>query len=148
VDIIPYNHKLKERARELRRNSTLSEVLIWNELKQRKLLGFQFHRQKPILNYIVDFYCRELKLVIEIDGEIHKFRKKEDMFRQEELETVGLVFIRFTDDEVRKNIKGVMIEIGKKINMITSLGSSSNSEPLPSKGECPPSSVSCNSRRR
>jgi very-short-patch-repair endonuclease len=54
---IYYNPKLKERARELRNSSTLSEILLWNELKQKKILGFQFYRQRPIGNYIVDFFC-------------------------------------------------------------------------------------------
>ena len=68
---IYYNPKLKARARELRNNSTLAEVLLWNQLKARKMKSYQFMRQKPIGNYIVDFLCSKLKLVIEIDGESH-----------------------------------------------------------------------------
>ncbi len=64
--IIPYNPKLKELAKKLRKQGILSEVLLWNELKQKKL-GYDFHRQKPIDEYIVDFYCEVLDLVIEID---------------------------------------------------------------------------------
>jgi very-short-patch-repair endonuclease len=66
-----YHPKLKERARQLRNNSTLSEVLLWNELKNGKMKGKDFHRQKPIMNYIVDFFCHELALAIEIDGNSH-----------------------------------------------------------------------------
>jgi len=79
---IYYNPKLKALSRKLRNNSTLSEVLLWNQLKSRKMRGYQFMRQKPIGNYIVDFYCSKLKLVIEIDGESHSERSKEDQIRQ------------------------------------------------------------------
>lgn len=72
---IYYNPKLKKLARELRNNSTLSEVLLWNQLKTRKMGGYQFMRQKPISEYIVDFFCNRLKLVIEIDGESHTLTK-------------------------------------------------------------------------
>lgn len=65
--IPPYNPKLKELARQLRKNMTLGEVILWQEIRNRKL-GVQFHRQVPIKEYIVDFYCHELLLVIEIDG--------------------------------------------------------------------------------
>ena len=66
---IYYNPKLKTLSGELRNNSTLSEVLLWNMLKSKKMKGYQFMRQKPTDNYIVDFYCSKLKLVIEIDGD-------------------------------------------------------------------------------
>ena len=70
--IIPYNPKLKPLARKLRKNSTLSEILLWKQIKGKKL-GCEFHRQVPINNYIVDFYCHELNLVIEIDGDSHNY---------------------------------------------------------------------------
>ncbi|WKZ20402.1 MAG: DUF559 domain-containing protein [Candidatus Jettenia sp. CY-1] len=69
---IYYNPKLKALSRELRKNSTLSEILLWNKLKARKMRGYQFMRQKPIDNYIADFYCSKLRLVIEIDGNSHE----------------------------------------------------------------------------
>jgi very-short-patch-repair endonuclease len=72
--IIPYNPELKYLARELRKNMTLSEVLLWNELKHKQILGCDFDRQRPIGNFIVDFYCKELSLVIEIDGDTHMYR--------------------------------------------------------------------------
>jgi very-short-patch-repair endonuclease len=70
---ILYSKDLKQRSRELINNSTLAEVLLWNQLKRRKMLGYQFMRQKPIHHFIVDFYCSKMKLVIEIDGESHGF---------------------------------------------------------------------------
>ena len=78
-EIIPYKPYLKKLARQLRLNSTLSEVLLWNELKQKKMHGYDFDRQKPIDDFIVDFYCKRLKLAIEIDGESHDHKFEEDM---------------------------------------------------------------------
>ena len=94
--IIPYNPKLKKLARELRQNMTLSEVLLWNQLKQAQMLGHDFDRQRPIDNYIVDFYCKDLRLAIEIDGASHDFEvvAENDIVRQERLEFLG---VRFCD---------------------------------------------------
>jgi len=106
--IIPYNSKLKDLARELRKNMTLSEVLLWNELKQKQMLGFDFDRQKPIGNYIVDFYCKDLSLAIEIDGDTHIYRYDYDDKRQKTLEKEGVSFLRFDDMEVKKNMTNVL----------------------------------------
>ncbi len=106
--IIPYNPELKELARQLRKNMTLSEVLLWNELKQKKILGFDFDRQTPIDNYIVDFYCKELSLAIEIDGDSHTYRYDYDEERQRELEKLGVSFLRFDDLEVKRNMWNVL----------------------------------------
>lgn len=73
--------------------------------------GYQFHRQRPIDNYIVDFYCHELNLAIEIDGHSHDYRVKEDLKRQKELENFGIHFLRFEDITVKKDIKNVIIAI-------------------------------------
>jgi very-short-patch-repair endonuclease len=113
---IYYNPKLKALSKQLRNNSTLSEVLLWNQLKARKMKGYQFMRQKPIGNYIVDFYCSELKLVIEIDGITHSYRSKEDLQRQRELESLGLSFLRFYDSDVKNNLNGVMFKIERWID--------------------------------
>ncbi len=75
---IYYNPKLKQLARNLRNHSTLSEVLLWNQLKRRQMMGYQFYRQRPIGNYIVDFFCPKLNLVIEIDGESHLDKNERD----------------------------------------------------------------------
>jgi very-short-patch-repair endonuclease len=96
----------------------LSEVLLWNELKDRRT-GFEFLRQKPIDNYIIDFYCKELKLAIEIDGSSHDQKQEEDLFRQGQLESFGITFLRFTNDQVKKDIKNVIRRINRKV---TSLG--------------------------
>jgi very-short-patch-repair endonuclease len=106
--IIPYNPDLKELARDLRKNMTLSEVLLWNQLKQKNMLGYDFDRQRPIDNYIVDFYCKELSLAIEIDGSTHIYRDEEDEISQKNLEKLGIRFLRFDDIEVKKNILNVL----------------------------------------
>ena len=109
---IYYNPKLKALARHLRNNSTLAEILLWNELKGRKVLGYQFMRQKPIGDYIVDFFCNKFCLIIEIDGKSsHRFKLTKDAQRQQWLERLGLHVLRFEEMEVRKNMKGVLYTI-------------------------------------
>lgn len=107
----PYNQKLIARAREFRKKSTLSEILLWNRLKKKQIDGLQFYRQFPVGNYIVDFYCKGLGLAVEIDGAIHKMKEKEDRFRQKELESFGITFLRFHAYEVEKDIENVLMRI-------------------------------------
>jgi very-short-patch-repair endonuclease len=131
--ILPYNPMLKERAGELRRNSTLSEVLLWRYLKGRQMSGHDFDRQKPIGNFIVDFFCNELMLAIEIDGESHNSKGDQDIERQKRLEGLGVRFLRFSDMEVKQNIEGVVSFIENSIREIR--------EPTPAPlqgGEDPP----------
>jgi len=106
--IIPYNPDLKSLANELRKNMTLFEVLLWNELKNRNICGFDFDRQRPIGNFIVDFYCKDLSLAIEIDGDTHIYRYDYDDERQEKLEELGMRFLRFDDIEIKKNMNNVL----------------------------------------
>lgn len=101
---IQYNKRNKRLSRNLRSNSTLSEVLLWNELKAGKIKGYKFNRQKPLDNYIVDFYCKKLSLVVEIDGEIHIDKEIDDKLRQDKLEKYKLNFLRFEDIEVKKEM--------------------------------------------
>jgi len=109
---IYYNPKLKPLARKLRNNSTLSEILLWNEIKDRKILGYRFLRQKPIGEFIVDFFCNKLKLVIEIHGESHREENYEaDMLRQNWLESIGLTVLRFDDLEVKKDMANVLMSL-------------------------------------
>ena len=102
--MLHYDPKLKPLSRELRKKSTLAEVLLWNQLKGSKMLGFGFLRQKPIDKYIVDFYCPRLKLAIEIDGHSHDGRFEEDQTREKDLEVLGLHVLRFSDREVKRDI--------------------------------------------
>ncbi len=92
---------------------TLSEVLLWQELKGKQVMGYDFDRQRPIDNFIVDFYCKELKLAIEIDGDSHEYEhiRMNDERRQNRLESLGVNFLRFDDMDVKTNISGVIAEI-------------------------------------
>jgi len=114
-NIIPYNPDLKEKARYLRNNSTLTEIKLWKCLSGRQMCGYDFHRQKPLGNYIADFFCNELMLAIEIDGISHLDRDKYDKRRQSELEEMGINFLRFNDDDVFYNIEKVLKEIERWI---------------------------------
>ncbi|MFB9842533.1 endonuclease domain-containing protein [Mucilaginibacter ginsenosidivorans] len=115
--IIPYNPNLKRLARKLRKDMTFGEVLLWNELKEDKLWGFDFDRQRCIDNYIVDFYCKELMLVIEIDGMTHNGEEAflNDELRQNKLESLGVRFLRFTESEVKYDMNNVFRAIESKI---------------------------------
>lgn len=108
--ILPYDPKLKELARKLRQNMTLGEVLLWNELKDKQMLGLDFDRQKPIDRYIVDFYCKDLMLALEVDGGSHGFEEvyHNDVVRQQRLESLGVRFLRFSEHEVKKNMQNVL----------------------------------------
>jgi very-short-patch-repair endonuclease len=108
---LSYNPNLKQLARNLRKNSTLSEVLLWKYLKGGKIQGYDFHRQKPIGNYIVDFFCNELRLAIEIDGCSHGDREVADENRQKELEKLGIRFLRFSDSNVKNACWAIVEEI-------------------------------------
>jgi very-short-patch-repair endonuclease len=107
--ILPYDRNLKYLARELRKNSTLSEVLLWKQIKG-KSLGVEFHRQVPILNYIVDFYCHEIMVAIEIDGISHDHPEKfrQDKIRQKEIENLGVTLVRVSDADVKNKLPDVV----------------------------------------
>lgn len=115
--IIPYNPKLKELARKLRKSMTFSEVLLWNEIKNGKLMGYDFDRQRPIGNYIVDFYCKDLMLALEIDGITHQDEKVmlKDEMRQKELEILGVSFLRFDAMLVVNKVEAAVREIERWI---------------------------------
>ena len=110
---ITYNPKLKEIARVLRNNPTDAELLLWQNLRKDKVMGLDFHRQKPIGNYIVDFYCAELNLVIEVDAEYHFELDMiaKDGERDLELNKYGLSVMRFTNEEVLKCMSKVLDRI-------------------------------------
>jgi very-short-patch-repair endonuclease len=108
---VSYNPRLKRIARTLRKQMTLAEILLWQQVKGKQVLGFDFHRQKPIDEYVVDFYCPRLKLVLEIDGDSHEGREEADRIRQEILESMGLTVIRFEDSEVKSNMDGVLDQL-------------------------------------
>ena len=114
--IIPYHSKLKEYARKLRNDSTFTEIMLWNYLKGKQMKGYDFDRQRPIDNYIVDFYCKDLLLAIEIDGESHYGVEKRDEARDKRLKQLGVTVLRFDDMEVRYNCENVLETIEKWID--------------------------------
>jgi very-short-patch-repair endonuclease len=103
-----YDPGLKWLARDLRNNSTLGEILLGRQLKRRQRGGFEFQRQKPIGSHIVDFFSAELMLAIEIDGGSHKLKAEEDDARQRALERLGIRFLRFREDQVRRDLDAVV----------------------------------------
>jgi len=113
--ILYYQPHLKTFARKLRNNSTLGEKLLWNHLKRKQLKGYNFNRQKPIDCYIVDFFCTELMLAIEIDGSSHEGKEQKDAYRQQRLEKLGIHFLRFTETEVRQDTQAVTSAIERWI---------------------------------
>ena len=108
--IIPYNPYLKQFARNLRNNSTKSEIILWKYLKNKKMYGFDFHRQKPIDNYILDFFCYELMLGIELDGYSHQLEEviKKDQLKNKKMAALGIEVLRFSDKDVFNNINSVL----------------------------------------
>jgi len=92
----------------------MSEILLWQNIKNRAF-GVQFHRQVPMLDYIVDFYCHEIGLAIEIDGSSHEHKYFYDARRQGRLEKEGVMFIRFSDIEVKQNMFSVLLSLETKI---------------------------------
>lgn len=107
---IYYNPKLKRFSRNLRNNSTLGEVLLWQQLKARKLMGYQFLRQKPIGQFIADFYCPKLNLVIEVDGSSHMLanNQKRDERKDRYLKSIGLHVLRIEDSAVKHYMTAVL----------------------------------------
>jgi very-short-patch-repair endonuclease len=105
---LPYNPALKQRARELRKAGNLSEVLLWQQLKGGQINGWDFDRQKIIGNYIVDFYCANTNLAIEIDGESHADKGDYDEKRDAYLREVGVEVLHIPDIEVKSNLEGVV----------------------------------------
>ncbi|MFP9113600.1 endonuclease domain-containing protein [Flavobacterium sp. RHBU_3] len=115
--IIPYNPALKELARQLRNGSTKSEVTLWQKLKNKQMYGYDFHRQKPIDNYILDFFCYELMLGIEVDGYSHEFLEvyNKDVVKEAKMNEFGIAVLRFSDYQVMNDIENVIRAIEQYI---------------------------------
>jgi len=106
---LPYNPALKANAKALRKAGMLHEALLWLQLKGKKLNGLDFDRQKIIGNYIVDFYCAEKAVVIEVDGSSHNNKQQQDAERDRYLESLGLSVIRLLVKDVLQNMDGVVV---------------------------------------
>jgi very-short-patch-repair endonuclease len=111
---LKYNKEHREFSRELRNNST--KIILWSKvLRAKKMHGYQFNRQFPIDKYIVDFICRKLNLIIEIDGYSHNFKQESDINRDTFLSTLGYITLRFTEKQVRYDLDNVAKTIEDKI---------------------------------
>lgn len=113
---IPYDKALTDKARENRKNPTPAEKRLWFEVLQNKRLGkFKFIRQKPIDHYIVDFYCSELMLAIEIDGDTHAEQQQYDATRTQRLNMLGIEVFRYPNVEILNNLEGVYEDLLKRV---------------------------------
>ncbi len=108
--IIPYNPILKEFARQLRNDSTRTEIFLWLKLKGKQMYGYDFHRQKPIDQYILDFFCQELMLGIEVDGYSHEFLEvyNKDTIKEKRMNELGIAVLRFSDKQVLRDMENVI----------------------------------------
>ena len=104
------------RARELRKEATHAEQLLWNELRGNKFHGAKFRRQHPIGKYILDFYCAQAKLAIEVDGAVHAARQEEDAWREKVIGTHGIRFLRFSNEEIENDLERVLEQIKNAIS--------------------------------
>lgn len=117
------NKDLQKKAIEMRNNMTKAEIILWSRLRMRQVDGWKFRRQQPIFNYIVDFYCHELKLIIEVDGEIHTLpgQKKSDLKRDKLLSINGFNIVRFYNHEIETNLDASVIKIKSVISNVCHL---------------------------
>ena len=117
--IIPYKPELVVLAKQLRSNMTLGEIALWREIKNKKI-GVRFSRQIPIDRYIVDFYCKELQLAIEVDGSIHfeNGHQEKDAVRDKRLRRFGVRVIRFSDLDVKNNLGWVLEQIKDEVERL------------------------------
>ena len=109
-----------EFAKELRKSETDAEKKLWKELRNRRCAGLKFRRQHPVKEFIIDFYCHEYLLGIEVDGLVHEneFVKEYDLNRQAEIENLGITLIRFSNEEVLNTISKVLFEIQEKVKKL------------------------------
>jgi adenine-specific DNA-methyltransferase len=105
-----------KRARELRRASTKAETLLWAQLRDRRLGGYKFRRQRPVGRFFADFACLERMLIVELDGESHELTDAHDFSRDRRLNRDGYRVLRFTNDDVRTNLQGVLDAILNALN--------------------------------
>ena len=115
--MLHYNPRLKALARNLRSNQTDSEQLLWSRIRRKQVMGVQFLRQRPLGQYIVDFYSPKARLVVEVDGSQHHepTNMKKDMERDQWLKDQGLTVLRFSGLEVLKELDGVLQVIYDKV---------------------------------
>ena len=115
--MLGYNKALKDFSRRLRKEMTDAEKALWAKIKGKQLKGHQFYRQKPIGNFIVDFYCPKANLIVELDGGQHytESGRTKDQRRDDFMKISGLRVLRFSDREVFENIEGVIEKVAQNL---------------------------------
>jgi very-short-patch-repair endonuclease len=108
------SYEMQERAKKLRREMTSAEKLLWRELRTNKLNGIHFRRQQIIHGYFADFYCHQHELIVEVDGGIHERQKEYDADRESDLIALGFRIIRFTNEQILKDLRTVLRKIVKE----------------------------------
>jgi very-short-patch-repair endonuclease len=115
--VLPYDRGLTERSQELRKNLTTAEKFLWSKIRAKQIKGCWFYRQKPVGEYIADFYCPKAKLIVEVDGSHHLLSEvsENDLVRDKYMEGIGLHTIRFTNKQVLANIQTVLKRIESEL---------------------------------
>jgi very-short-patch-repair endonuclease len=123
---------IKKRAKELRQEMTPAEIVLWEKLRDRRLGGYKFRRQKPIGPFIVDFYCAESRLVVEIDGESHDLRAEQDEARTRQLADYGYRVIRFRNEQVTDLLEivleAILVNCANQAPLLPALGEGAGDE--------------------
>ena len=124
-----YNPKLKGRARALRNKGTKAETYLWKFALKKSIMGYAFFRQRPVMNYIADFLCPELMLIVEVDGATHLLEgaKERDLKRQQKLEHAGFKVLRIEDDAIINILSWVLSYIEQEIKILADLKKNKNS---------------------
>ena len=119
LGFIRYNKNLTAFARKNRKHPTAAENKLWYQLlRMRNLSAYKFTRQKPVANFIVDFYCAELHLAIEIDGDSHAESIVYDAERTKALNSLGITIVRYTNDDILNNLQGIYVDLMRRIAML------------------------------
>ena len=107
----------RQTRRALRKRMPEAEVILWSKLQRRQLGGYKFRRQYGVGEYSIDFYCPKLKLAVEVDGDSHlrADREKKDRVRQKYIEDFGIQFIRFGNEDICKNLDGVLMKLEEAV---------------------------------
>ncbi len=109
---------IRDLAREMRNNLTPAERIVWERVRLKRLNGYRFRSQHPIYRYILDFYCHEKKLAVEVDGDIHDTRREYDEYRDEFLKSIGIETLRLNNDEVLGNTNIAIKKIERAIELL------------------------------
>lgn len=113
-----WQEALKPLSRQMRKAPTPAEKALWQRLRRHGVSGYKFRRQHPVGKFIVDFYCADVQLAIEIDGSIHDYTQEEDALRQHFIEGQGIRVIRFSNGEVLQHIDAVIERIGEMLQVL------------------------------